>query len=44
MRSLTINIIGSKVDLYAESTIGIFNGGQREVRYGFLGKVWHHSL
>lgn len=41
---LTINIIRSKVDLDAESLVGIFDGWQGEVGQGLLSEVRHHSL
>lgn len=44
MHILTINVIRSKVDLNIESFISIFDCWQGEVRRGFLGKIWHHSL
>lgn len=44
MHILTIDVIRSKVDLNIESFISIFDSWQGEVRRGFLGKIWHHSL
>lgn len=43
-QTLTINIVWSEVDLYVESFVGVFDGGQCEVGQGLLGEVRHHSL
>lgn len=42
--NLTINIVRPEGNFDAECIVGVFNGGQCEVREGLLGKVGHHSL
>jgi len=43
-RDLTINIVWLEGNFDAECFVGVFDGGQCEVRERLLGKVGHHSF